>query len=525
MKVLDAATLHEGIDQTLREIKDIQSKLSEIQRSVQGIISLEDDLKGKTGEGIRSFYRTIHEPFLIFLYQSLIDYSLVLESVREAVQSYEPDGNGLVRQDFIESDVVRGLNRLEDTAADLIGQVNREISGISDLVALPRLDIGEFSYVAQIGRKRLTETVGQLSQLDDSQTRKLVGVEKDQGVMKQYMREMSRTFSHNGHMIPSFSLSTVLNLPTFPTIWKSIYGDSATEKEEKKEDNFLVKGLKVTGNSIKGAGLGLFDFGKDTVVEVYETVKDPAGAVESLVYAAKHPVETYQYIEKSIVDSYERDMINGNAESRAHWVTYALGTTATAVVGTKGTGALTKSGIATTRAGTVRVIDSAKNLDLAALFPYSSKYQLSLADNVPYNVVNGNTLKENLLMKVEGKGKDTGKVLDDGTVWENIKITQPLYEGTKIPKSFELVADGKKFWVHPNGTKHMVEYITRDATTHGMPINSQTLLSSFQNTVKNAVKEGIKYEEIMNIGNWELIFSKPRGDGLLPVIKHAVYMP
>ncbi|BBW98419.1 hypothetical protein GsuE55_32520 [Geobacillus subterraneus] len=71
----------------------------------------------------------------------------------------------------------------------------------------------------------------------------------------------------------------------------------------------------------------------------------------------------------------------------------------------------------------------------------------------------------------------------------------------------------------------MVEYIIRGATTHGMPINSQTLLSSFQSSVKNADKEGIKYEEIMTIGDWELIFSKPRGDGLLPVIKHAVYRP
>ncbi|WP_245828974.1 hypothetical protein [Salipaludibacillus agaradhaerens] len=127
--------------------------------------------------------------------------------------------------------------------------------------------------------------------------------------------------------------------------------------------------------------------------------------------------------------------------------------------------------------------------------------------------------------RVEDVVKGTVRVLDDGTVWENIKITQPLYDGTKIPKSFELVVDGEKFWVHPNGTKHMVEYITRDATTHGIPINSQTLLSSFQTSVKNAVKSGIKYEEIMKVGNWELIFSKPRGDGLLPVIKHAVYMP
>jgi len=58
-----------------------------------------------------------------------------------------------------------------------------------------------------------------------------------------------------------------------------------------------------------------------------------------------------------------------------------------------------------------------------------------------------------------------------------------------------------------------------------MPINSQTLLSSFQNSVSGAVKQGIEYDEIMNVGNWELIFSKPRGDGLLPVIKHAVYRP
>lgn len=123
------------------------------------------------------------------------------------------------------------------------------------------------------------------------------------------------------------------------------------------------------------------------------------------------------------------------------------------------------------------------------------------------------------------RNKGTGKVLDDSTVWGNIKITQPFYDGTKIPKSFELAVDGGEFWVHPNGTKHMVEYITRDATTHGMPINSQTLLSSFENSVKKAVNEGVKYEEIMNIGNWELIFSKPRGDGLLPVIKHAVYRP
>ena len=114
---------------------------------------------------------------------------------------------------------------------------------------------------------------------------------------------------------------------------------------------------------------------------------------------------------------------------------------------------------------------------------------------------------------------------NSGIVWDNIKITQPMYNGTKIPKSFELIVNGEKYWVHPNGTKHMVEYITQGSISHGIPINSQTLLTSFKNSVSGAVKQGIKYEEIMSIGNWELIFSKPRENGLLPVIKHAVYKP
>ena len=42
-------------------------------------------------------------------------------------------------------------------------------------------------------------------------------------------------------------------------------------------------------------------------------------------------------------------MINGDAESRSDWVAYALSTTVTAVVGTKGAGALTKMGVATTK--------------------------------------------------------------------------------------------------------------------------------------------------------------------------------
>lgn len=109
------------------------------------------------------------------------------------------------------------------------------------------------------------------------------------------------------------------------------------------------------------------------------------------------------------------------------------------------------------------------------------------------------------------------------TVWDDIKGTQPPREGTTIPKLFEINANGGKFWVNPNGTKHMVEYSTRNLS-HGQKLTEQQLLTSFQGAVEQATSTGIKFDTKIIIDNWELIFSPAREAGQLPVIKHAVYL-
>ena len=111
-----------------------------------------------------------------------------------------------------------------------------------------------------------------------------------------------------------------------------------------------------------------------------------------------------------------------------------------------------------------------------------------------------------------------------GTVWDDIKGTQPPREGTTIPKSFEINANGEKLWVNPNGTKHMVEYSTRNIS-HGQKLTEQQLLRSFQGAVEQATSKKIEFNAKIIIDNWELIFSPAREVGQLPVIKHAVYLP
>src|SRR5579863_190333 len=118
-----------------------------------------------------------------------------------------------------------------------------------------------------------------------------------------------------------------------------------------------------------------------------------------------------------------------------------------------------------------------------------------------------------------------------GTVWNNITPTDPVYPGTKIPKSFELTVGKEKFWVCPNSTEHMLEYIQgkikehKKIITHNMPMNCQSLLTGFKSAVEQAKSQGIKYDTMIRIGCWEFRCGMPRKEGLLPTIYHANFKP
>ncbi|HLC07341.1 MAG TPA: hypothetical protein VJJ26_04075 [Candidatus Babeliales bacterium] len=112
------------------------------------------------------------------------------------------------------------------------------------------------------------------------------------------------------------------------------------------------------------------------------------------------------------------------------------------------------------------------------------------------------------------------------TVWKNINPTDKMYLGTKIPKSFELTIGKEKFWVAPNATKHMKDYLTKHLdVTYVTPVSSQTLLVSFEAAVKQAILKGVEYNSMIEVGNWQFRFDMPRKEGLLRTIYHANFKP
>jgi hypothetical protein len=115
----------------------------------------------------------------------------------------------------------------------------------------------------------------------------------------------------------------------------------------------------------------------------------------------------------------------------------------------------------------------------------------------------------------------------ESTVWDAIRPTQPVYEGTVIPRSFELSTETGDFWVHGNATEHLEEYaranIARKVAPELVEIATQAQLTSLKAAVEEATRQGITYDSMMTIDQWELKFGPSRQPGLLPVIYHALY--
>ncbi|MDF2479447.1 MAG: hypothetical protein K0S24_4930, partial [Sphingobacterium sp.] len=87
---------------------------------------------------------------------------------------------------------------------------------------------------------------------------------------------------------------------------------------------------------------GAKDAVKDTVIGIWDAATNPLETFKGTWYSATHPIQTFNVIKNALVQSFDKDIVHGNAYTRSRWITYAFTTLAAAVVGTKGVDKISK---------------------------------------------------------------------------------------------------------------------------------------------------------------------------------------
>nr|WP_236823059.1 T7SS effector LXG polymorphic toxin [Bhargavaea massiliensis] len=184
---MDVQQFHEGLHRNIEKLNRLEEEIQGIKQAVEELVLLEDALKGEGGNAIRSFYQECHLPLLNFFISFKSRFADTLRRIGEALNSFEPDRMGYIRQEFLEGDVQAGLEEIRRITGTLTDETNSIMDSVADIVSLPHLDDSEVQEGVRFSERQNDSAIEGLMEFDQSQSAALSLVSMDLKKMEQWI--------------------------------------------------------------------------------------------------------------------------------------------------------------------------------------------------------------------------------------------------------------------------------------------------------------------------------------------------
>ncbi|KLV22470.1 T7SS effector LXG polymorphic toxin [Bacillus altitudinis] len=510
MKILDAPSLLSAVEQRSKAYHELQEEVKLVKKALKSVSGLGDEFTGKGADNIKSFYEDL--ALYTDAYLDFIDMQKAfLDGVKGKLDDESLGGSTFIDEHFLDTQLKQGIQNNKDMVKEQKEALSTIFDDISDLIELHIFSSKEVNEHLDDANKKRKETIEVLHQIDndlkteyakseavenhlntfyakmmaatgkgknaqpmyydakafhetdvyknhdqiDAQVKAYLKVKKDEKE-KRRIKELKEKLNDPSCLSEAkyFEIVDEIGYENLTYDQKMYYSQLLQIKAQEEASEVFV-------DSVKGAAVGLYDVAKDTVTGIYDLVTDPGGAVESVVTAVSHPIETSKAIGKSISDSFQKEVIDGDAYSRSHWFAYATGSLAEIVFGSKGAGAITKTGTTAAKTTVKKSLEQgAKSLDRVSipnLMPYSPKFQLVGGGKLPYNVLDGENLKNKLL--------SMAKRIDNNSGY-GISQTGRRLPAPKSPPTVVSYGDHYVRWKRKKVLKPNVVYSTKQGYTY-----------------------------------------------------------